>query len=357
MKKIIILFPKDSEALFDLTSSRTFGGASVQLFNIAQALSSFEDVHVVQGLYEYAHVYNNISHEAAEIDFVCAEKDSLWIKFKKTFKFLKRHHPDFVLQRGLTLFSCFLALFCRLSGIHFIFMFAHDLEAKGRYQKNAKKCPLYPLLLWSSWKLIAQHKWQYSKLPRNKRLLVYSGYPMPKRRSPKPLDPVLWVGRLEPWKNPEIFLDLARAFPRRNFVMIAPGFHRYHEYGKKIQDIAGKLANITLLDFVPYQKINKYFAQASYYVNTSDEEGFPNTFVQAAMNSVPIISFKVNPDNILSEYDLGICCNSSLDVLLSALKTNSADYKRYCENAYNYAYERHDINKIAEDIRVILQKC
>ncbi|HNX60933.1 MAG TPA: glycosyltransferase family 4 protein, partial [Spirochaetota bacterium] len=287
MRKILILFPKDSESLFDPESSRTFGGASVQLYNIAHALCRFGDVSVTQGLYEYSNVSPVNTAGAPSIDFVCAENDSVFVKFLKTLRFFYRNNPDYVIQRGLTLFSCMLAFFCLIIRVRFIFMFAHDLEVQGRYQKNGKICPLFFLLKWSSWRLIAQHKWQYAYLPEKKRELVYSGYTIPERKKPSMTAPVLWVGRLEPWKSPELFLELAKRYPSRRFVMVAPSFHRHEDYGKRLHEAAKMIPNLTLYDFVPYREIDSYFMNASYYISTSEKEGFPNTFIQAAMFGVP----------------------------------------------------------------------
>ena len=350
MRKILILFPKDSEALFDPGSSRTFGGASVQLYNIAHALCRFDDVSVTQGLYEYANVYTSNSTGSPAIDFVCAESDSIPVKFLKTLRFFHRTKPDYVIQRGLTLFSCMLAFYCMITRVRFIFMFAHDLELQGRYQKNGKICPLFFLLKLSSWRLIAQHQWQYAHLPEKKRELVYSGYTIPERRNPSMSAPVLWVGRLEPWKNPELFLKLAGRYPERRFVMIAPSFHRHEEYGKRMHEAAKSIQNLTLYDFVPYREIDSYFMNASYYISTSEKEGFPNTFIQAAMFGVPVVSLHVNPDEVLTNYGFGVFCDHSFENLVSAISSDAAVYSEYSERAYRYARERHDIMAVTEQI-------
>lgn len=354
MRKIVILFPKDSEALFDPTSSRTFGGASVQLYNISRSLGEFSDIKVIQGLYEYPSVRRQSFEGTPLIDFFCNEHDFILVKFIKSIRFFERYRPDYVMQRGLTLFSCMLAFFCRMTGIRFIFMFAHDLEVQGRYQKNGKICPLYFLLKLSSWRLIAQHRWQYNHLPENKRELIYSGYSMPEKNKASMKSPVLWVGRLEPWKNPELFIDLAREYPERSFVMIAPSFHRHEEYGRKIHETAKMLPNLTLYDFIPYKNIDSYFKNASFYVSTSEKEGFPNTFVQAAMFGIPVISLHVNPDEVLTEYEFGVFCDNSFEKLVLSLKIDDALYSKLSENAFRYACERHDIIEVSSKIHALL---
>ena len=45
------------------------------------------------------------------------------------------------------------------------------------------------------------------------------------------------------------------------------------------------LSNLELYEDVPWNKIDTYFSNARVFVNTSTHEGFPNTFVQAALSA------------------------------------------------------------------------
>jgi glycosyltransferase involved in cell wall biosynthesis len=117
---------------------------------------------------------------------------------------------------------------------------------------------------------------------------------------------VLWVGRIEPWKRPESFIELARKMPGVPFTMVAPAFRGFEDYAAGIYRMAEGLKNLSIIDFVPFDEIDRYFRRAKVFVNTSTEEGFPNTFVQACMNFTPIVSLMSIPDDFIGKSGAGI---------------------------------------------------
>lgn len=354
MKKIFILFPKDSEALFNLDSKETFGGASVQLYNIARALHGNPQCQAIS-LISTPEKINFADDKLFDLRFTGKNKSGFLHKAHRFHSLVSKEKPDFILQRGLTLFSCLLALYCALRGINFIFMFAHDREAAGRYQKNNKLCPLFFLLTTFSKTLVVQNSYQKEEIfhKSNKVVQLASGYKISRKKNSESHNSILWVGRIEPWKQPEYFLQLAKDFPETQFTMIAPLFHREIEYGNKIQETARTHNNLKLLSFVPYSKISTYFNEAFIFVNTSEKEGFPNTFVQAAVASLPILSLNVNPDNFLTTQGCGFFCCGSYDLLkesLSKLLNDKSLYRSMSENAYRYVAKNHDIEKLVQSL-------
>ena len=128
--------------------------------------------------------------------------------------------------------------------------------------------------------------------------------------------------------------------------MIAPSATGQLEYFKEIKSKALKINNLYFIDFVPFNKINRYFNKAKIFVNTSIEEGFPTTFIQAAKSKIPILSLSLNPDNIFNKYKIGFCCGGYFEKLKSNLDELLMDNKLHSqmsENAYVYAREYHDI--------------
>ena len=170
---------------------------------------------------------------------------------------------------------------------------------------------------------------------------------------------VLWVGRAEDWKQPEIFLDLAENFKDHNFLMICPRSNNQRVYFDGIKERAARLPNVFFKDFVPFAEMDNYFRQAKAYVLTSKYEGFPNTFVQAAKNAVPILSLNVDPDGFLEKYDCGLFARNDFDRLKDSLRkilNDEAERARLGANAYRYAKENHDIEKIINNYKTILEK-
>ncbi|MHC4740197.1 MAG: glycosyltransferase [Planctomycetota bacterium] len=125
--------------------------------------------------------------------------------------------------------------------------------------------------------------------------------------------------------------------------------NRYDDFVEQ----AKQIKNLQFIPTVPFHDIDSYFQKAKVFVNTSDSEGFPNTFIQACKCSTPILSLNVNPDEFLDKYNCGISCDGNWDKLLDSLKALLKE-ERYTElgkNARKYAEQNHDIVKIVEQYK------
>ncbi len=358
MKRVIVIFPKDSEAIFNINSIESFGGATAQLYNIARELHNYEELIVYSLISDYPEIY---FPDSDKFTFIRTFKnsDSPLKKIITYHKKIREMRPDVVIQRGLTVFSCLLAIYCKLFRIKFIFMFAHDREIRGRYQKNNKRCLLFKLLLNYTSILVVQSNFQKGYLDEkyNRQcMIVRSGYEINKVNSHEKKT-ILWVGRLEPWKRPEKFIRLAEHFPDEIFIMIAPKIKGYENYADKIYKMAAGSKSIEVISFVHFQEIDSYYREAKLFVNTSEAEGFPNTFVQAFKNSTPVLSLNVDPDHILEKYHCGYCCgddDSLMSKYMMQLINDNKKYSLMSQNSFKYAEENHDIKKLANElVRII----
>lgn len=186
--------------------------------------------------------------------------------------------------------------------------------------------------------------------------MIRNAHPLGPLEPQAPRDIILWAGRSAGFKRPRRFLDLARRFPDERFVMIcqrATGDARYDA----LQAHAEAVGNVQFIPRVPFHEMEAYFRRARVFVNTSDAEGFPNTFVQAAAAGVPIVSYAVNPDNVLTAFSCGIDCGGHFDRMVQGLRF-LLDQDRYVEiglNARRYAEEHHDMAKVVEQYKALFR--
>ncbi|MES1262792.1 MAG: glycosyltransferase family 4 protein, partial [Peristeroidobacter soli] len=192
--------------------------------------------------------------------------------------------------------------FCRATGRRFVFRVASDSDCEkehGRIQfwRDRK---LYNYGLRCANLIAAQTEYQAQMLRENHELdstVVNMMVEVPPRYSgaTKDID-VLWVSNLRPLKRPEIALELARELPQVKFTLAGgpmPGNETYYE---DMVAAAARLPNVTMLGAVRYAETGALFDRAKVFLNTSSIEGFPNTFLQAWIRGVPVVTF-FDPDS------------------------------------------------------------
>jgi len=119
---------------------------------------------------------------------------------------------------------------------------------------------------------------------------------------------ILWAGNSLPTKRQEVVFELARLLPHRTFaVAMNQSDERRFKWAEKA---ASKLQNVKFLGTVPQLDMEMWFSRTKVLINTSTREGFPNTFLQAWMNSVPVVSLNVDPDDIIKSNHLGLVVNN-----------------------------------------------
>lgn len=121
---------------------------------------------------------------------------------------------------------------------------------------------------------------------------------------------------------------------------------------------AEEVNNLQFIQRVPFGEIDSFFRRAKVFVNTSDAEGFPNTFIQACEFATPILSLNVNPDGFLDEFDCGICCNGDLEDFADSLEFMLAEgrFSEMGKKARKYVEQNHDIEKTIEEYKKIFRQ-
>ena len=131
---------------------------------------------------------------------------------------------------------------------------------------------------------------------------------------------MIWIANLKPWKQPEAFVRLAQHFaatPGIRFLMVgAPVEKSGNQQWQEVlmQEIAAA-KNLQYVGQKSQTEVNQLLARSHIFVNTSTLEGFPNTFVQAWLREVAVVSLTVDPDHVLQASRVGILAQSESGML------------------------------------------
>lgn len=331
------------------------GGAAVQLYNLANEFSKDQSltVSVITGNYgenvNRKEVIKNIN-----IFRVLPIKSKFSNYFKGFFIFfynLIRINPDILIQRTANVSSGLSAIYCRLFKKIFIYSLAsmYDVNQesfKGFFGK------FYKYGLMNASFIIAQNTNQIKKLKnlinKNNAKIIKNGFEITNIKLSEKKE-ILWIGRADYYKKPEIFLKLAAKFPNEKFIMICNKGSN-PQYWKQINNIANKMSNIEFIEYIKFHNIECFYKRAKVVINTSIYEGFPNTFIEAFKYRALNISLNVDPDKIFRHKEIGLYCNDDFKKMESYL--NLALNNKYVlnvERAWDYVNKNHDIKKIANE--------
>jgi glycosyltransferase involved in cell wall biosynthesis len=211
---------------------------------------------------------------------------------------LARQQPDIIYARAASPQVAACGYFARRSRAKFIYAAASDRDfnrgaISGVTRRDAA------LFRWGMRRadaIIVQNLQQQEALRKNwgrDGVVIPNMFEDPQAKPAAFEGPILFVGTLRQIKQPELFIELARALPERRFRMIggasrASGGDAYYE---QIQRLAALVPNLEFAGFVPVSTIGTEFDGAGVLVNTSEIEGFPNTFLQAWARGIPTLSF------------------------------------------------------------------
>ena len=81
---------------------------------------------------------------------------------------------------------------------------------------------------------------------------------------------------------------------------------------------ARQLSNVEFLPAVPYREVQGHFDQSEIFVNTSEHEGVPNTFIHSGLGYTAILSLVVDPDRMFENFRAGMCAAGHFERLVQA---------------------------------------
>jgi hypothetical protein len=216
-------------------------------------------------------------------------------------RFWTKMEPDVVCCFGNNSTSAEVIADCERAGIKTVLCVASDKDLSEDFSPGNMELDRFGTPKWMAWFAIKTADLIMVQTPKQRELLKsYFARDGVLVRNPVQFeaedfdswipfderDYVLWVGRSESFnKRPLLVIELARRCPEISFLLIV---------NRKDVPLAEQLQrerplNVRILEHVPHPEMKPYFGHARLLINTSRFEGFPNTFLQAAVSGAGVV--------------------------------------------------------------------
>jgi glycosyltransferase involved in cell wall biosynthesis len=278
------------------------------------------------------------------------------------YQALQAIRPDLIYQRVACGYTGIAAYFARHNNSKLIWHVAHDSDVTPGSSMHGRN-PVRRFLEKRSVEYGIRHASQIITQTEDQAALLRSNYnraaaaviPNFHPAPPETIDKsgalsVLWVANIKPWKQPEAFVQLAETLSdlqdvRFTMVGALMTSKKNRQWAESLLKRINETPNLDYLGQKSQDEVNELMARAHIFVNTSKQEGFANTFIQAWMREVPVVSLHVNPDGVFDREKVGIHAGSheQLCRAVRLLLTNTIERKEYADCARVYAARRHSL--------------
>ena len=354
-KKIVILHPAFWE--------QAMGGAEVQIkYLVNFLLEKNVQVHYIyedKGISIKNKSHKNlILHPLSRIKLSKRFGNRWFLYQNKINLILNQVQPDGIYTRFFSSWSGFASEYALKHSIPHIWAIASDNDLKvlersislikpldiieNRYVKRAFKLAT---------DIIVQNKWQEVELQQKhnrKGLFLKQAAPYDNKNLVVKSETVLkivWIANMKSLKRPDLFVNLVkhfREFKEVKFEMIGRMVPKYKNIIKQEEE---NNAMFEYLGELSNAEVNEVLLGTDILINTSDYEGFSNTFIQAWLRKNIVMSMNSNPDDILTTYEVGFLCPTIDQMIqkITFLKKNKDVLRTMQDTAMKYVLEEHNL--------------
>jgi glycosyltransferase involved in cell wall biosynthesis len=341
-----LVFVNDGVYAYAAGSPSAVGGAERQQWLLARALA-------VRGWFVTVGVRNLMNAEERRtidgVDFVGIGQGQIFFAWSR---FLAAENPDWWYWRCADHLLGPAVEIAKLQGVQTIFSagFDRDVQPRRALSRRPRWWPLYAWGLARTDRILVQHQGQMSQLApcwRAKACILPSivGEIMLVKSHAERTQYVAWVAMLRQAKRPDVLIEIARKVPTLRFIVCGgpTTFMSPSGYSERIIKELRALPNVDYRGQVAPEEAQEVIANAAILLSTSDEEGFPNTFLQAWSNGTPVVSLSVDPDNIIKQERIGAVSGSVEHVVadLGALMDSWQQRDEIAVHAQQYVMKTH----------------
>lgn len=351
----ILFLSSHAHLVLEKSTTRVSGGAELQIALLARELMGRGIETVIAG--GDTGQRDGVVHDGVKIrnggKFQTGGLVDTVRALPRVYQILREERPDWVFLLGWTTWLWFVLQMRRALGFRLGFICGLDSEVNGEFRREnpvrgaafeaaMRRCDIRFAMTGDQRRLFEANGmtcafYRNLVLPREKPLTLE-----------KTTD-FLWVSRCQRVKRPQVFLDLVERLPGASFRMVCP--REDVDLWESVQARAKGLANLDFVERVPYHEVQAVYDAAKVFVNTSEWEGWPNSFIQAGLGGTALLSLAVNPDRLFETFFPGRFVGGSFEMLVSAaqemIREESA-LSGFQAGAARFVREMHDNQRETE---------
>jgi glycosyltransferase involved in cell wall biosynthesis len=364
--------------LFDETAS--INGSLVQLYNLAQGFSKKKvEVHYICTTSDKSKPVTEVIN-GIHLHWIQSENGLFeWKKSIKYFQMILRAiSPNAIYVRGRNVLQYVAGRYAKKHNI--VYVWGTNGDDSAEFYKNIKrlkesnksvlkKIALYPLKAFEDFYINkgmkmphyivnqnTHQKAQTAKFLKQDSIILNSYYFINDNQAQTAKKQVLWLARWSKEKQPELFIQMVSQLKPSNVEFVMAGANNTKTMVQLAE--SAKKSHIKTPGKIAYKNVNGYFAKSLVFVNTSYREGVSNTFIEAMLNGVPVLSLNSNPNNWLTDYNIGYCANGNVADLTKALEdllSNREQLKKMSEDAKLFAKQQFSNDAIIDSYLKLFQ--
>ena len=358
MKKILFLGPA-----FDYNK----GGAEYQYKILEQYLNEKYDIF-------YLFKHPTLLHEKKYItyDYMFRKywNPNIYTDIFVIYRLIKRLSPDIIYKQGVNYIAAVGVHYAKLHNIPMILHIAslRDVETlKCRFRARAifdfLNLNIAKYVIRNASEIICQAMYQnillQSNYGRTCDLVLPNFHPIPENTIKKTLPiKIVWIANLKPLKQPELFIELADHFKdKQNIKFIMIGRPESGTWQRSLFEKMSRLFNIEYIGELPIKEVNEVLSESHILVNTSEYEGFSNTYIQAWMRKVPVVTLNSDPDDVIKEKEIGFH-SKNFDQMVQDVKKlieNEKLREEMGERSQKFALQTFSVSNISRFVDLIEQ--
>jgi len=339
------------------------GGAEIQCYYIANELIKHGyKVHYIRetnSFFRGVENYQDIHLHSIYVNKMINKTFAIRQLWKGYFlnKVMQQINADFWYIRSNDAYLPLAEKFAKKNGRKIIWACAHDYKTqknhwKKRYGNSIQNKILNTL---KNVIIIFQTNYQRETFERNYGIggkVIYNSHPVPEKIKHEKQRNVVWIGNFKNFKRPELFLELVKTMSDSNYNFLMIGKNTDKFYYKLIEEIKRECKNFKYFGELSFQKVHEVLSNSKLLINTSMAEGFSNTFIEAWLRGVPILSLEVDPDNLIKEQNLGKVCSNlhSLEMSIVELMENTSYYDDISRSVRKFAIENFNIENATQEL-------